>query len=158
MRSANCKSNQTIYWDAKTPGLCLRVTASGHKSFVFESKLHGRTIRLTIGDIRTWTVGDAQREATDLKSLVDKCIDPRKQRAEQMAAADALHQDAGGRETTFGEAWNTDTTARKVEWNARQLSDDVGIAWPCTNPYQSIVTRGLEVVHPVEEALSIIYD
>ncbi|MCA9159873.1 MAG: Ni/Fe hydrogenase subunit alpha [Planctomycetales bacterium] len=41
---------------------------------------------------------------------------------------------------------------------ARQLSDDVGIAWPCMNPYQSIVARGLEVVHAFEEALSIIDD
>jgi hypothetical protein len=111
--SANCKSNQTIYWDAKTPGLCLRVTASEHKSFVFESKLHGRTIRLTIGDVRTWTVGDAQKEATDLKSVVDKGIDPRKQRAEQKAAADAEYQEAERKETTFGDAWKAYTTAKR---------------------------------------------
>ncbi len=39
---------------------------------------------------------------------------------------------------------------------ARQLADEVGIAWPCFNPYQSIVARGLEVVHAFEEALAII--
>jgi sulfhydrogenase subunit alpha len=39
---------------------------------------------------------------------------------------------------------------------ARQLSDEVGIAWPCSNPYQSIVARALEVVHAFEVALELI--
>jgi coenzyme F420-reducing hydrogenase alpha subunit len=41
---------------------------------------------------------------------------------------------------------------------ARQLSGDVGIGWPCFNPYQSIVARALEVVHAYEESLQIIAD
>jgi coenzyme F420-reducing hydrogenase alpha subunit len=41
---------------------------------------------------------------------------------------------------------------------ARQLSDDVGITWPCFNPYQSIVARAIEVVHAYEEALQLIDD
>ena len=121
--SATGKTNQTIYWDAKTPGLCLRVTASGNKSFAFESKLHGRTIRITIGDIRTWSVGDAQKEATDLKSMVDKGVDPRKQRAEKKAEADAEHLEAERRETTFGDAWNAYISARKPKWSPRHFSD-----------------------------------
>lgn len=125
--SANCKSNQTLYWDAKTPGLCLRVTASGHKSFVFESKLHGRTIRMTIGDVRTWPVGDAQKEATDLKSMVDKGIDPRKQRAAQKASADAEYHEAEMKATTFGDAWKAYTTARKPKWSVRHYEDHLQV-------------------------------
>ena len=125
--SANCKSNQTIYWDAKTPGLCLRVTASGHKSFVFESKLHGRTIRLTIGDVRTWPVGDAQKEATDLKSMVDRGIDPRKQRAARKATADAEYHAEEMKETTFGDAWKAYTTARKTKWSVRHYADHLQV-------------------------------
>jgi len=34
---------QSIYWDAKTPGLGLRVTSAGSKAYVFESRLFGRT-------------------------------------------------------------------------------------------------------------------
>lgn len=41
---------------------------------------------------------------------------------------------------------------------ARALSDQVGIEWPCFNPYQSIVARGLELVHAYEEALEIMRD
>ena len=40
--------------------------------------------------------------------------------------------------------------------SARQLLSDVGIRWPCFNPYQSIVARAIEVVHAYEEALKLI--
>lgn len=40
---------QTIYWDKKQQGLGLRVTASGGKSYVFEGRLFGKTVRITIG-------------------------------------------------------------------------------------------------------------
>ncbi len=41
---------------------------------------------------------------------------------------------------------------------ARKLADDVGIAWPSFNPFQSIVARSLELVHAYEEALSILHE
>jgi coenzyme F420-reducing hydrogenase alpha subunit len=41
---------------------------------------------------------------------------------------------------------------------ARQLSGELGIDWPCFNPYRSILARGLEMVHAYEEALDIITD
>ena len=39
---------QSIYWDGKTPGLGLRVTTAGAKSYIFETRLHSRTLRVTI--------------------------------------------------------------------------------------------------------------
>jgi len=39
---------------------------------------------------------------------------------------------------------------------ARRVIDELPIQWPCSNPYKSIVARGLEVIHAYEEALSII--
>ena len=43
---------QTFMRDTKAPGLRVRVTAAGAKSFVFEAKLNRQTIRRTIGDVR----------------------------------------------------------------------------------------------------------
>ena len=39
---------------------------------------------------------------------------------------------------------------------ARNLADEVGIAWPSFNPFQSILARSLELVHAYEEALAIL--
>lgn len=121
--SANGKSNQTIYWDAKTPGLCLRVTAGGTKSYVFESKLHGRTLRITIGDAKTWPLSEAQKMATQFKTMVDKGIDPREVRRVTKLEADAAIQQAKSRDVTFGEAWRDYMEARRPRWTDRHYND-----------------------------------
>ena len=77
---------QTIYWDAKTPGFGFRVTAGGARAYIFESRLFGKTVRVTIGDVRVWELGRARTEAMRLKTLVDDGKDPREVRAEQQAA------------------------------------------------------------------------
>ncbi|MDP1525056.1 MAG: integrase family protein [Rhodocyclaceae bacterium] len=112
---------QTIYWDGKTPGLGLRVTAAGTKSFVFESSLHGKTVRITIGDTRTWSVGKAQEKATELKTLTDQDIDPRQLRRERAAAADAANQAELRKDLTVSDAWQVYITARTAKWGERHL-------------------------------------
>lgn len=44
----------------------------------------------------------------------------------------------------------------RLSTSAFRLSEEVGINWPCMNPYQSILARALEVVHAYEEALQIV--
>ncbi|HEY9269217.1 MAG TPA: integrase family protein [Methylotenera sp.] len=83
---------QSIYWDGKTPGLGLRVTATGTKSYIFETSLNNKTIRMTIGDVRTWSISQAQSEATRLKAMTDQSIDPRQVRADKEAAISAAVQ------------------------------------------------------------------
>lgn len=83
---------QSIYWDGKTPGLGVRVTAKGAKSYIFETTLNGKTLRMTIGDVRTWTIGQAQAKATAYKAQTDSGIDPRKVRADQIAAEHAAER------------------------------------------------------------------
>ena len=126
-----CKpgKQQSIYWDGKTPGLGLRVTAAGSKSYIFQTELHGQTIRMTIGDPRTWMIGDAQAEATRLKAMTDQGTDPRQVIADAIAAQEAkaaalVMQDA--RETvTLGMAWNEYIAAMKPAWGALHLHDHV---------------------------------
>lgn len=80
---------QVFLWDSKTPGLGLRVTKAGAKSYIFQAKLHGTSPRVTIGDPRSWTISQAQEEARRLQILIDQGIDPREQRAAQKAAREA---------------------------------------------------------------------
>jgi integrase len=125
---------QSIFWDAKTPGLGLRVTAAGAKSYIFEARLHGKTLRLTIGGAKTWTIAKAQAEATDLKSQTDKGIDPRQLAAEQRTKAEAAAAEAKQQQATVGEAWSAyisyqrdkmgrPNIERGRKWGARHLAD-----------------------------------
>ncbi|MDA8363698.1 MAG: integrase family protein [Gammaproteobacteria bacterium] len=119
---------QSIFWDGKTPGLGLRVTASGAKSYIFETRLHGKTLRLTIGDVRTWALGKAQEEATHYKALTDKGIDPRQQMAEQRAKVEAHRVEAKRLDLTLGEVWPVYLEARKGTWGEHHYRDHVGLA------------------------------
>lgn len=119
---------QSLYWDAKTPGLGLRVTANGVKSFIFESRLHGKTLRITIGDIRTWQIGKAQSQATELKSLTDRGIDPRQQRMDLRDQAEAAQAEEQRRVLTLGDAWPVYLEARKEHWSAGHYGDHMQAA------------------------------
>ncbi|WP_293008132.1 integrase family protein [Nitrosomonas sp.] len=131
-----CESGieQTIFSDAKTPGLGLRVTKSGNKSYIFETKLNGKTLRITIGSIQAWPLSKAQAEAARLKVLVDQGIDPRQQAAEQREKAEAAQALAKSKEALVIDAWNAYLTYQKDKmqhthiergkrWGARHLRD-----------------------------------
>ena len=126
-----CKpgKQQSIYWDGKTPGLGLRVTAAGSKSYIFQTELHGQTIRMTIGDPRTWMIGDAQAEATRLKAMTDQGTDPRQVIADGIAAKDvqaaALIAQQAREVITVGKAWDEYIAAMKPAWGALHLHDHV---------------------------------
>ena len=127
---AKCEAGkqQTFFWDGKTPGLGLRVTAGGAKSFIFESRLNSRTVRLTIGDTRTWTIGKAQSEATRLKTLTDQGIDPRQQRRDCAASAEAARQEERQKTLTVGEAWQNYIDTRKAKWGEYHLRNHRNMA------------------------------
>jgi integrase len=127
----NPKINYTLYWDGETPGLGLRVTASGARSYVFEKRLKaGDTCRVTIGDPATWSLKRARAEARELAVLVDKGGDPR------LAAKEKLAQDAARRveeqrqDLVVRGVWAAYIEANKANWGTRHLDDHTALARP----------------------------
>ncbi|HFC7849254.1 TPA: integrase arm-type DNA-binding domain-containing protein, partial [Neisseria meningitidis] len=55
--------DQAFLRDALVPGLRVRVSAHGAKSFVFERKVGQKTVRKTLGDVRVLTVDEARAAA-----------------------------------------------------------------------------------------------
>jgi integrase len=119
---------QRIYWDGKTPGLGLRVTATGAKSYVFESRLHGCTVRLTIGDVRTWALSKVQDEATRLKTLTDQGIDPRDVADAERARAEAERIEAQRQTVTVGNAWTAYLAHPAHQWSDRHRRDHLHLS------------------------------
>lgn len=118
---------QSIYWDGKTPGLGLRVTSTGSRSYIFETKLHGKTLRLTIGSPKAWPLGKAQKEASRLKVMTDQGIDPRQVKTEEIAAKDAAIATKKAQEfrenVTLGTAWREYIEAMQSTWGKLHLHD-----------------------------------
>ena len=114
---------QAFIWDSKTPGLGLRATPAGAKAYIFQAKLNGATVRVTIGDPRSWTIDKAQKAARDFQQMIDDGKDPREVRAEQHAARELRRAEARRQDVTFGEAWDVYVAARKPHWSDRTHQD-----------------------------------
>ncbi|MBL8423283.1 MAG: integrase family protein [Candidatus Accumulibacter phosphatis] len=120
-------TGQFFLWDTDAPRLAVRVTA-GAKSFIFESKLNRQTVRVTIGDTRAWTLAAARDEARRLQTMTDQGTDPRQEKRERAAAAEAKREEAKRIATPALDAWQAYLAARGPRWGERTLIDHQKLA------------------------------
>lgn len=124
VEAASCPDGraQALYWDAGLPGLGLRVTASGARSFIFERRLGGKTVRVTVGSVQAYSVADARKRTRELATAVDRGEDPRVQRAERIAGEraqrDAERAERARREVTGLDAWSAYCEAHRPQAGA----------------------------------------
>ena len=64
--------------DTKTPGLWLRVTEFGNKSFVARGYIANKPARITLGQYSLLSLRDARSQALAVQSQMRQGIDPRK--------------------------------------------------------------------------------
>lgn len=140
--------SQSFLWDTDAPGLGLRVTASGAKAYIFQAKLNGETIRVTIGEPATWPLDlpknstpeqkSARSEARRLKVIIDNGQDPRKVKADglaaEQAARDARAAEAAARQAqqfresvTLGDVWPVYVADRSPLWSELHRRDHARI-------------------------------
>jgi len=124
---------QSFLWCDETPGLGVRATTgSDRKRYIFQAKVNGKSMRVTIGDVSAWSIAKAQAEARRLQVLIDQGNDPRQVKADEEAAkvAAKLARDAQAaakaREAvTLGMAWDEYLKVRKPFWGERHYLDHV---------------------------------
>lgn len=132
IRDFSCPDDkaQAFLWDTDAPGLAVRATPSGTKAFIYQGKLNGKDLRITIGDVRAWSIESpapnqfgAREEARRLQMLIDRGIDPRQDKAEQLTKVEEARQEAKRQDVTMGEAWEAYIEARRPKWSARHYAD-----------------------------------
>ncbi|NML62958.1 site-specific integrase [Massilia sp. RP-1-19] len=121
------KPKQSFIWDTKAPGLGLRATPRGDKGYVFQSKLNGKSIRITIGKPGTWSIKAAQIEARRLQTIIDAGKDPRQIQADELAAAQDARE-ARQAAIDKADALAAAETAAKILQDRRE-SVTLGAAW-----------------------------
>lgn len=125
---------QSFLWDKDVLELGLRATAGGAKAYIFQSKLHGKSLRMTLGEPRTWSLEDAQKEARRLQRLIDEGKDPRQVKADALAADQAardarlaVEAEALARQrreaVTLADAWGDYVRERAPHWSELHLRD-----------------------------------
>jgi integrase len=121
---------QAFLWDTDTPTLAIRVTPTGRKTYIFESRLNGSTIRVNIGTVADWPIKKARTEAQKLKMLIDAGTDPRELERQQQADKTAKATAAAAHALTVGEAWERYTAERRPFWGALTIRDHDVLAQP----------------------------
>lgn len=76
-------ADRTIFWDTRTAGFGLQVTAAGHKSFVVQYRAKGRSRRMAIDGVLS--IEDARKRARALLGEVAHDRDPLQERRDQVA-------------------------------------------------------------------------
>ena len=124
--------SQAFLWDTEAPALALRVTPTGRKTYVFESRLNGATLRLSIGTAADWPLEKARGEAQRLKVLVDSGTDPRELERQQQAAQAAERAAAVAKvkadkvaAVTVGEVWADYLEKRRPFWGDLHYRDHI---------------------------------
>ena len=161
-----CKAgkSQTIYWDARTTGLGLRVTSTGAKSYIFETSLNNKNMRMTIGDVSNYSIVQARDEAINLKAMTNKGIDPRQEKADKIAADEAKKQTQKDQaaakvlkdkhETlTLGMVWPLYIEARRKRWSEWSIRDHENIV--LTGGIKKIRGKGFTEAAPLASLLNV---
>ncbi len=120
-----CLTNksQSFLWDTDAPTLALRASPTGRKTYVFESRLNGATIRVNIGTPAEWTIEAARNKANGLKMLVDNGTDPREIQRQQDVDKAVERAAAAIQAVTVGEVWKLYLAERQPHWGERHYKD-----------------------------------
>jgi integrase len=119
---------QSFLWCDTVPGLAVRATANGARSYVFQAKVGGKTMRSTIGTVSAWGIDAAQAEARRLQILIDQGEDPRQVKAEKAAANEAKRKEAKRQDSPALEIWREYVAARQVKWSASHRADHATVS------------------------------
>lgn len=115
--------------DSEAPGLCVRVTAKGAKSFVFQTKTkQGDFFSKTMGDVKAWTIEQARAEARRLAVMLDTGQDPRELERQQQADKKAQRQQEQAQAVTAAEAWAAYIQERTPQWGEHHRNDHERLA------------------------------
>jgi len=132
MASFNCTpgKSQDFLWDTESPALMVRVTPTGRKTFAFEGRLNGETIRMGIGAIADWTLPQARQKASELKILVDTGRDPREVERSRHAEATAKRALEQAHAISVEDAWKIYIEERRPYWGETHYRSHLDKASP----------------------------
>lgn len=120
---------QVFLRDSEVPGLGVRCTQN-RKTFVFEAELHGKSIRITIGEYPAWLLDaakggvepNARRRARELRGLIDQGIDPREQEQQRKEESARRRIELAKKNILLGSAWSSYIQANANRWSSTHLA------------------------------------
>lgn len=124
-------AEQAFLWDSDTKTLAVRATARA-KAYIFQSRFNGKSLRVTIGSLKDWSIDRARAEARRLQTLIDQNQDPRQVAAASIAAAEETRETAAAESrrqvATVADAWTAYLARHEKRWGARHMADHLNLS------------------------------
>lgn len=127
---------QDFLWCEEAPGLAVRVTptrkgkAEPTRTYIFQGKLKRDVIRISIGDVATYSIKEAQRIANKFRAEIDSGQDPRVMRQDallaEQAAREQREQAAQAEKEAAAEQQRREQVTVEMAWSAYVQEKDGG--------------------------------
>jgi len=118
---------QSFLWDTDSPGLAVRATTNGSKSYIHQGKLNGRDVRITIGNVKSWDIDNVRQESRKFQTQLDSGIDPRQERADKVIHSEARRVRDKSLNNNLLAPWEEyiqENTAKiRDPWGTRHIND-----------------------------------
>ena len=123
---------QSFLWDTESPGLAVRATIGGSKSYIHQGKLNTKDVRITIGNVKAWDISAARQESRKIQTMFDGNIDPREVVSEKKIQHEARRVRNKSMSDDLLVPWNEyiqeNTVKIRDPWGARHIADHLNMS------------------------------
>ena len=119
-------TGQTFHWDSVRPGLGVRVTAAGSRTYVAQGQCNGKTVRVTLDACERLTIDSARAQARAAIELMRSGTNPaerkKAEKVKDITLQEVLDDYVSNRRSAFGPLRES-TVEKYREHVTRYLSD-----------------------------------
>ena len=122
------EKDYVIYWDELVKGLGLKTYTSSKKSFLFQTRLGGKVIKISIGSFPTCTIDQARQKAKELDIMCSNGVDPRLEKKRLIERNEQEIKQSKRNKLLFKDVWEDYLAANKLRWRERTYKDHIRLA------------------------------
>lgn len=124
----NPDKDYVIYWDETVKGLGLKAYPSSKKTFLFQSRLGGKVLKISLGTFPNYTIDQARQKAKEFDIMCTQGIDPRLEKQKQIAQNEFEVKQIKRKKIVFADVWTDYLQANQPRWRERTYKDHIRLA------------------------------
>lgn len=130
LNQCECPSDKIyiIFWDEAVKGLGLKIYPSTKKVFIYQSRLGGKVLKITIGEFPLLTIDYARNKAKEFDLLISNGNDPRLEKKRLIAKNEKETKEQKRLKLRFCDVWNDYLHSNKDRWRERTYQDHIRLA------------------------------
>ncbi|MQW91116.1 tyrosine-type recombinase/integrase [Acinetobacter wanghuae] len=117
-----------IYWDELVKGLGLKTYPTSKKMFIYQSRLGGKVLKISIGVFPNYSIDQARQMAKEYDVMILQGIDPRLEKKRLIEKNEEEIKNYKRQKLLFRDVWDDYLNANKERWRDRTYQDHVRLA------------------------------